>query len=58
MSKTLAQTALVIDFPLMCVESVTLNPILGRGIMSDYIVNYHPQNLVEKRDRDLEKLCC
>ncbi len=52
---TLPSTKVVVDFPLMRVESVALNPIRGRGIMPDYPVNYDPMDIVIKRDRDLEK---
>jgi len=52
---TLPYTKVVVDFPLMRVESVALNPIRGRGIVPDYLVNYDPIDIVAKRDRDLEK---
>ncbi|MDR0265827.1 MAG: hypothetical protein LBJ04_21615 [Sphingobacterium sp.] len=52
---TLPSTKVVVDFPLMRVESVALNPIRGRGVMPDYPVNYDPMDIVIKRDRDLEK---
>jgi hypothetical protein len=52
---TLPYTKVVVDFPLMRVESVALNPIRGRGIMPDYPVDYDPTDIVIKRDRDLEK---
>lgn len=52
---TLPHTKVIVDFPLMRVESVALNPIRGRGIIPDYPINYDPIDILVKRDRDLEK---
>jgi C-terminal processing protease CtpA/Prc len=53
---TLPNTKVRIDFPWMRVESVARNPIRGRGIMPDYEVDYSPEDVISKRDRDLEKV--
>lgn len=52
---TLPNTKISIDFPWMRVESVAKKPSRGRGIMPDYEVIYEPEDIVIKKDRDLEE---
>ncbi|TWJ02396.1 peptidase S41-like protein [Mucilaginibacter frigoritolerans] len=52
---TLPNTGVVVDFPWMRFVSVAENSPLGHGIMPDYTVEYSPEDVVNKRDLDLEK---
>jgi len=52
---TLPNTGVVIDFPWMRFVSVAKNPPPGHGIMPDYTVEYRPEDVVNRRDLDLEK---
>jgi hypothetical protein len=53
---TLPYTQIVVDFPWMRVVSVAKKPVFGQGILPDYEINYKPEDIVCKRDRDLEKV--
>jgi len=52
---TLPHTKIVVDFPWMRVVSVAKNPAFGRGMMPDYKVDYQAEDIVNKRDLDLER---
>jgi len=52
---TLPNTKIKVDFPWMRVVSVAKNPAPGCGIMPDYIVNYTPEDVVNKNDPDLKR---
>lgn len=52
---TLPNTRISVDFPWMRVVSAAKISTPGRGIMPDYTVVYSPQDIVNKRDRDLER---
>jgi len=52
---TLPNTKIVVDFPWMHLVSVANNPIHGRGIMPNYYVDYTAENVVSKKDLDLQK---
>jgi C-terminal processing protease CtpA/Prc len=53
---TLPHTQVIVDFPWMRVVSVAKKPVFGHGILPDYEVDYKPEDIVYKRDRDLEKV--
>lgn len=52
---TLPNTKIVIDFPWMRVTSMAKHPVVGRGIMPDYPVDYSPIDIVTQNDLDLQK---
>jgi C-terminal processing protease CtpA/Prc len=52
---TLPNTKIVVDFPWMRVVSMAKNPVKGRGIVPDYVVNYKPEDVVRNNDVDLRK---
>jgi hypothetical protein len=53
---TLPNTKISVDFPWMRVVSVAKNPVFGRGMMPDYEVDYRAEDIVSKRDLDLERV--
>lgn len=52
---TLPNTKIVVDFPWMRVVSAAKKSTFGHGIMPDNTVDYSPEDIISKRDRDLEK---
>ncbi|MDO3626523.1 S41 family peptidase [Mucilaginibacter sp. BT774] len=52
---TLPNTKIVIDFPWMRVVSAAKKSTFGRGIVPDSEVDYSPEDIISKRDRDLQK---
>ena len=53
---TLPNTGVVVEFPWMRVVSVARNPVFGRGIMPDHMVEYSPEEVVSGADPDLKKV--
>ncbi|MES2110354.1 MAG: S41 family peptidase [Bacteroidota bacterium] len=51
---TLPNTKINVDFPWMRVISAANTPATGRGILPAYTVEYSPEDIVNKRDKDLE----
>jgi len=52
---TLPNTGITVEFPWMRLLSVDKHATFGRGVLPDYEVVYDPQDVVAKRDRDMEK---
>jgi len=52
---TLPNTKIAIAFPWMRVVSAAKKSTFGHGIMPDNTVEYSPEDIVSKRDQDLEK---
>jgi len=53
---TLPNTGVVVEFPWLRLESILKNPVAGRGIIPDFIVEYTPQDVVRKEDVDMERV--
>lgn len=53
---TLPNTGVMVEFPWMRLLSVDKHATFGRGVLPDYEVVYEPQDVVEKKDRDMEKV--
>lgn len=52
---TLPNTGVIVEFPWMRFVSAAKKYTRGHGIMPDYQVDYTPQDVVTKKDRDVEK---
>ena len=52
---TLPDTKIIISFPWMRVVSAAKKSTFGHGTIPDNEVDYSPEDIVSKRDRDLEK---
>jgi hypothetical protein len=53
---TLPNTGIMVEFPWMRLLSVDKHATFGRGVLPDYEVVYGPQDVVEKKDLDIEKV--
>jgi hypothetical protein len=53
---TLPNTGIMVEFPWLRLKSVLKNPVYGHGVMPDYVIAYTPQEVIAKKDVDLEKV--
>lgn len=51
---TLPNTHIEVDFPWMRIVSVAKHPVFGHGIIPDHIVEYSPEEVVDKADPDIK----
>jgi hypothetical protein len=50
---TLPNTHIEVEFPWMRIVSVAKHPVFGHGIIPDHIVEYSPEEIVDKTDPDI-----
>jgi len=53
---TLPNTGIVVEFPWLRLVSVLKDPVYGHGVMPAYVVAYLPEDVITKKDADLEKV--